>query len=743
MKKLFSLLLIGILSLAISNYSFSQVTVSPGPATNYATLKAAFDAINAGTHGAGAIAVSINANTTEVDSAKLNGGVFTSCTVMPTATVSVTMTTNHPAIYLDGADNVTIDGRIGGTGSTRSLTINNYVTIPSGTNNVACVSLNNGATNNIVRYTNCRGSATQAVTGIAAAGGRLLLINQSLPGTGGNNNNLIEYNDVQGGARSLQCFGTSGLTAPQTTFYSNDNNTFRGNICRNARNIAIFVGTYCNGMTIDQNEITQDSALTYTAATGVVGIQIQSAGTINITRNYIHDWHNSLTTGLSNQYRGMIALPVWYAAAGFTPVTTVNIINNMVSLFTNNTAGTLVLGIQTQFSSTANIAAPNQPANYTANVYNNTCKIGGTSTTAGTLTESVLGNVATPTTGQVYSWNLYNNIGINERLGGSGAFHIGIDIDSNAILTTNADYNFAFATDPAGGWAANYGSFVYRSFGLSSYKDATCQAIPQIEQNTMFKNANFVSNGNLHLTSNVGGDMNGKPNSFATQDIDGTTRNALYPYRGCDEGAALRVLTVSGCLEEKTENGEATIGLFNSCGNKSTSTGYFDVNTNQMIVTFGDSIANATPYYLRVLSLNHLETWSASTITFSPNSAYNFITSGAFGGNLSSGGCILAGDVNQDSVIDATDMLDIFNQVPLILTGCRLQNDANSDQIVDATDLLVVYNNIPSVWSVSSPCPEPSYIQNNTGSENTVVRKKVSEEFNKINEARLFQNVKQ
>ncbi|MBK8825603.1 MAG: hypothetical protein IPO26_02590 [Saprospiraceae bacterium] len=57
--------------LFISNSAFSQnVTVNPG-AVSYATLKGAFDAINAGTH-TGAITIDIVANTAETAPAVLN-----------------------------------------------------------------------------------------------------------------------------------------------------------------------------------------------------------------------------------------------------------------------------------------------------------------------------------------------------------------------------------------------------------------------------------------------------------------------------------------------------------------------------------------------------------------------------------------------------------------------------------------------------------------------------------------------
>ena len=98
--------------------------------TAYTTLGAAFAAINAGTH-TGAITVDVCGNTTETATASLDpsGGTasYTSITVAPVGGPRV-ITGNiiGAIIKLAGADNVTIDGRIGGAG--RNLTVSNTST---------------------------------------------------------------------------------------------------------------------------------------------------------------------------------------------------------------------------------------------------------------------------------------------------------------------------------------------------------------------------------------------------------------------------------------------------------------------------------------------------------------------------------------------------------------------------------------------------------------------------------------
>ncbi|MFM9984309.1 MAG: hypothetical protein ACKVOK_03705 [Flavobacteriales bacterium] len=108
----------------------SSAGSAAGTTTGYATLKAAFDAINPGVIHLGTITIGIIGNTTEVASAVLNqvAGV-TTIGIQPTGTFSISGNLAAALIDLSGADNVTIDGRIGGVGSTRSLTISNTIPV--------------------------------------------------------------------------------------------------------------------------------------------------------------------------------------------------------------------------------------------------------------------------------------------------------------------------------------------------------------------------------------------------------------------------------------------------------------------------------------------------------------------------------------------------------------------------------------------------------------------------------------
>jgi len=122
-----------------------NVNVNPGAGT-YPTLKDAFDAINLGTHS-GAVTVDIILSTVETASASLNASgtgsaSYTSIVVTTSNAAGVTVEGNFGAaaiIRLIGADYVTIDGRIGGTG--RFITVINK----SNVSNNAGIWLSNGS----------------------------------------------------------------------------------------------------------------------------------------------------------------------------------------------------------------------------------------------------------------------------------------------------------------------------------------------------------------------------------------------------------------------------------------------------------------------------------------------------------------------------------------------------------------------------------------------------------------------
>jgi len=107
---------------------------------------------------------------------------------------------------------------------------------------------------------------------------------------------------------------------------------------------------------------------------------------------------------------------------------------------------------------------------------------------------------------------------------------------------------------------------------------------------------------------------------------------------------------------------------------------------------------SSVAYYIVIKHRNGVETWSATGNTFtSGNLSYDFTTSSsqAYGNNQILKGtkyCIYNGDVNQDGIIDGSDVSLTDNDAFNFLSG-YLNTDLNGDNIIDASDLVVVDNN--------------------------------------------------
>lgn len=105
-------------------------------------------------------------------------------------------------------------------------------------------------------------------------------------------------------------------------------------------------------------------------------------------------------------------------------------------------------------------------------------------------------------------------------------------------------------------------------------------------------------------------------------------------------------------------------------------------------------------YYIVVNNRNHLETWSASTVSFDNDTVYyDFTTSAdkAYGSNQKQVApgkfAIMVGDVNQDGVVDISDLVDMDSDLTNGTTG-YIVYDLNGDGVVDISDLIVIDENL-------------------------------------------------
>jgi len=136
-----------------------------------------------------------------------------------------------------------------------------------------------------------------------------------------------------------------------------------------------------------------------------------------------------------------------------------------------------------------------------------------------------------------------------------------------------------------------------------------------------------------------------------------------------------------------------------------------------------NNVSDGVPVYILLKHRNSIETWSkdpspdsfavVNSICFKPmtsNLDYDFsdTSSSAFGNNMTQVDAspvrfaIYSGDENQDGIIDAADMIDIYNDV-LAVTAGYVRTDVNGDDFVDVSDLIITYNNAINIVSVVTP----------------------------------------
>lgn len=689
MKNLFSVLFVSLLLLVSSSNLFSQVTTIPAGASPYANLNAAFTAINAGGPYTGvAVTVTITANLVEPAVAILNGGVFTSCLIRPAGPITVGGNFNTAVIRLNGADVVTIDGLNAGGNSLTIVNPNAGATA----NGVECI---NGATNNIIRNITAIGAGANG----DLIGGRGINIGQSIAGSGGNDNNLIEGCTTNGFRRGIQNFGTAGATG-----FTNNNTTIRNCIIKNATQLGIFIGSESSGNTAEGNQIFNDAPTPTALEFRAIGIQ--GVGTSIVRRNRIHTLNSTVPATLV----GIIAIPVLLTAPG-SSASTITIVNNMVSLTENNVGSPDINGITLGFTNT--------PAPYQGNAYFNSVLISGTDAPTTASAGSAGLSITNSTVGS--SMKVFNNLVLNTRSGGdSNSQHVGGLTFTAVGVSVSSDYNVYRATDAGNGFNAGWDGFLYNN--INAYRQVASN--PTInELHTVFSTTfAFVTAIDLHLVpGSVGGSINGTPISGITTDFDGDTRSTTTPYRGADElPIAFKNLNIfvalQGALPPNTDI--VTMGLANASSPHSLvalATEIINGGTHTGTYYFGNAVANGVPYYLVAFHRNHVETWSSVTITFAGGVANYTFTSGlgqAFGNNqiMYAGlAAMYGGDVNQDGIVDGTDGAAADNDAFNFVSGNQILTDITDDGTVDGSDGAIIDNNASNFIGVIRP-PSPNSV---------------------------------
>lgn len=328
-------------------------------------------------------------------------------------------------------------------------------------------------------------------------------------------------------------------------------------------------------------------------------------------------------------------------------------------------------------------------------------------------------------TGNLY---LNNNVLVNmmgNSFNGSGfsrAMVLYPGAASNFLrVHSSSDNNLYYVDNPTKtGQAArgfhNPGSISASSISITELQNVTGYA-PR-DANSVSDVVNFVSNNDLHLTgSSIGnGNLATLPIVGYTTDIDGETRNASFPYKGADEitsGTFTPRFNVTAMVEGFTNPSTSRMVISDTVTvemrSGATLVDQAKIFVNDLGYGTGSfsAVANGTPYNIVIKHRNSIETWSSASKSFTAFSMnYDFTTDSAkaFGDNMVKKGskwCVFSGDVNQDGVVDLTDVSTVDTDNLNFVSGYTV-TDVNGDNLVDLSDLSIVdINNLNFISKIT------------------------------------------
>ncbi len=250
-------------------------------------MKAAFDAINLQPDQTGKnIEIQIAGSTTETATALLSQPAtasWNSLTIYPTATATIEGAFIGTIIDLNGADNVTINGKLNKTGTAKSLTISHTSNADNGNRTIRLI---NDAKNNTIQYA--------TITGKCPSNGAGVVFFSTTSGADGNDGNTIEYCDINAMGAAAVGIGSAGTASPK----DNSGNIIRGNniydfyLGSTSANstYGINIGANNTDWEISGNSLYQTVSRVYgSTATIHYGISVSSATSNNntIVGNYI------------------------------------------------------------------------------------------------------------------------------------------------------------------------------------------------------------------------------------------------------------------------------------------------------------------------------------------------------------------------------------------------------------------------------------------------------------------------
>ena len=269
----------GALESTSSSPNTVDVYIGASKQASYLNLKSAFDKINDGTH-TGNLILKITGNQVLPASALLNASgtgsaSYSAISIYPASSgLRIDGDFSSPLIDLNGADNVTFDGRVNATGSANDLVI---------ANTGCTIRFINDATYNTMKYCIIKGSTVTSTSGI--------LFFSTTTGTAGNSSNTIDHNNITNADVNR---AVNAIYALGTATYQNSNNTISNNnvydfFNRGIASFGINLSTNNTAWTILGNSFYETTSFAPTASVEYRVINIVNTSGINFTvsNNYI------------------------------------------------------------------------------------------------------------------------------------------------------------------------------------------------------------------------------------------------------------------------------------------------------------------------------------------------------------------------------------------------------------------------------------------------------------------------
>lgn len=540
----FYLLVFGLLLAGMVSAQTVVVTATAGTLSgSYPTLKGAFDAINAGTHQ-GAITIQVNGSTSEVLTAALNSGSvppasYTSVHIYPTVPATISGTLSTAIIKLNGADNVTIDGSLGGLGNAdRSLTVQNNSNA-TGTAAIwlSSVAAGNGCSNNMIRSLEIR-SSQDMTAGSSSTFGIIMCgttISTSSNGVDNDNNSFVNNHIIK---------FRYGIVTRGTTTDLNINPVITDNVIGPNAFGTDQIGKAGIFLQADQGALVARNTVqfvgllaTHTAgSTDKMGIAIgteswsMSPGTLTgnnyvIVDNVIHDIAEEKTFSAVGINLG--------ATGGGSPTNNVVANNFIYNVRANGTTGDQAVGI--------GIAG-----GHSDKVVYNSIYMSGDVDPGGSAAASNFGSgirVANASSASHANLTLQNNI-VHMNLFSSSTpavrfYAISGNSSGYSFGTGGENYNDFFINTAntsvqTGGFGTVSGNTLSTQFAtLANWQTAYATAQ---DGNSIQTDPSFISATNLHINTNSASvEGKGTPVAGLGQDIDGDLRDATTPDIGADE----------------------------------------------------------------------------------------------------------------------------------------------------------------------------------------------------------------